>query len=76
MQWRTNHTGATRQAQAAARQRGRTIPRLSKADLAELPACCDMAWLSDLTARQWQSVLAAGYVPDLVACLQQPGACR
>jgi Zn-dependent peptidase ImmA (M78 family) len=83
MQWRTDHTGATRQAQAAARQRGRTIPRLSKADLAELPACCDLAWLSDLTVREWRSLLAAcgrsmstGSVADLAACLQQPAAYR
>lgn len=83
MQWRTDHTGATRQAQAAARQRGRTIPRLSKADLAELPTCCDLAWLSDLTVKEWRSLLAAcgrslstGSVADLVACLQQPAAYR
>jgi hypothetical protein len=83
MRWRTDHTGATRQAQAAARQRGRTIPRLSKADLTALPACCDMAWLSDLTVRQWQSVLAAcsrslsaGSVTDLAGCVQQPVARR
>ena len=61
----------------------RTIPRLSKADLTALPACCDMAWLSDLTVRQWQSVLAAcgrslsaGSVTDLAACVQQPVARR
>jgi Zn-dependent peptidase ImmA (M78 family) len=78
MQWRTNHSGAARQAQAAARQRGRTIPRLGAADLRSVMSTCDLAWLQEITADQWRRVLSAsaralssGSVSSLVACLTE-----
>jgi hypothetical protein len=78
MRWRTNHSGAARQAQAAARQRGRTIPRLKASDLRVVTSACDLAWLMGLTAHQWRAVLttvgralATGSLPTLIHTLQQ-----
>jgi hypothetical protein len=77
MRWRTDHTGARKQAQAAARGRGRTIARLPAADEADLVTACDLTWLADLTARDWRALLAAcgrasGSAKRLMECLQGP----
>jgi hypothetical protein len=79
MRWRTDHTGAARQARAAARQRGRTIPQLKAPDVQSVVSACDLGWLQDLTAQQWRTVLsacgralAAGSAPALIQCLQRP----
>ncbi len=79
MRWRTDHSGASYQAQAAAGKSGRTIPRMSRADIGALLTECDLAWLSDLSATEWQSraracgrALARGSFDDLVKCLQPP----
>jgi hypothetical protein len=79
MRWRTDHSGASRQASAEAKRYGRTIPRLSGADVAQLIEACDPSWLAHLTAKDWRSVLAAcrrclaaGSVDDLIACLSSP----
>ena len=79
MRWRTDHSGASYQARAAASKSGRTIPRLSPADVAALSAEGDLAWLADLSATDWQSLvracgraLARGSFDDLVKCLKQP----
>jgi Zn-dependent peptidase ImmA (M78 family) len=81
MRWRTDHTGAARQAQAAARHRGRTIPRLGAADVRSVVGACTLSWLHDLTERQWLLVLNAcgraltqGSTPALIASLQPPSA--
>ena len=81
MRWRTDHTGAARQARAAVRQSGRTIPQLSASDLVHVLSACDLGWLQDLTARQWRTVLTgcgraleARSAPDLIQCLQRPAA--
>lgn len=81
MRWRTDHTGAARQARAAAHRSGRTIPQLSASDIDEVLDSCDLDWLQDLTARQWRTLLAecgralaARSAPDLIACLQRTGA--
>jgi hypothetical protein len=83
MQWRTDHSGASHQARAAARLSDRTIPRLPKPDTAALLNQCDLAWLGDLNETDWQSLLrscghalAKGSVDDLARCLQQPLATR
>lgn len=79
MRWRTDHTGAARQAQAAAKQRGRTIPRLGAADVRAVVGACALGWLNDLTEREWLLVLAAcgralaqGSTPALIDSLQPP----
>jgi Zn-dependent peptidase ImmA (M78 family) len=79
MRWRTDHTGASRQAGAAARKSGRSIPRPSSTDLAELMRTCDLEWLIELTAKEWRLVLAAcgralsaGSLTDLASRLQPP----
>lgn len=79
MRWRTDTSGAKYQAQAEAGKRGRTIPRLSKADIAALIAECDLSWLADLTATEWRAQLRAcgramakGSLADLVKCLEPP----
>ncbi len=79
MRWRTDHSGASYQARAAASKSGRVIQRLSRADVVALPTECDLAWLSDLRTTEWQSLvracgraLARGSVDDLVKCLQRP----
>jgi len=79
MKWRTDHSGASRRSTAEARKRGRKIPRLSKADVAELSRASDPGWLIDLTAREWRDVLAAygralaaGSIADVAACLRRP----
>jgi hypothetical protein len=78
MRWRTHHSGAARQAQAAARQRGRTIPRLNPSDVLSVMTACDLAWLQGLTAQQWHAVvatcgqaLATGSLPTLIQALQE-----
>ena len=79
MRWRTDHTGATRQAQAAARRRGRSIPRLGPSDLRSVMSTCELRWLQDITAVQWRAVLSAcgralasGSVAALITCLTEP----
>ncbi len=79
MRWRTDHSGAARQAQAAARQWGRTLPQLSTADVRPVVSACDLTWLQEITAPQWRTVLAAcgraiatGSVPTLIDRLRQP----
>jgi hypothetical protein len=81
MRWRTDHTGAARQAHAEARKRGRVIPQVKASDLQHIVSACDLAWLQDLSAQQWQKVLsacghalAAGSVSALMECLQRPAA--
>lgn len=81
MRWRTDHTGAARQAQAAAKHGGRTIPRLAAADVRAVVGACALSWLNDLTERQWLLVLAAcgralaqGSMPALIDSLRQPSA--
>lgn len=76
MRWRTDHSGATKQATAEAKRYGRTIPRVSGADLLRLQRGCDFSWLADLTAQQWRSILAAwkrsvmaGSTVELIGCL-------
>ncbi len=78
MRWRTDHSGATRQAQAAARARGITLPRLTAADLRSVEL--ELEWMRDLTVRQWLGVLkawrialATGSVNSAIAVLQPPG---
>ena len=77
MRWRTDHSGASKQAAAAARLRGRTIQRISAARVADLVNLCDLTWLPDLTAAEWRTVLtacgrAAGSVEQLTRCLTRP----
>ena len=79
IQWRTNSSGAARQARAEATKRGRTIPQLTKADVAALLAECDLAWLSELSATQWRALLrpcgralASGSLDTLAKCLEPP----
>jgi uncharacterized protein DUF955 len=80
MRWRTDHSGAARQALAAARQRGRTLPRLSAADVGTVMNACDLMWLQEITTAQWRAVLATcgraiaiGSVSTLIERLRQPG---
>jgi IrrE N-terminal-like domain len=77
MQWRTDHSGATRQAQAAARRRGRTIPRVSAAEVRAIVDASQLEWLLELTGPDWRALLArwgrtlaTGSVPSLIRCLQ------
>jgi len=77
MRWRTDHSGATKQAGAAARRRGRSIQRISAAHVTDLMARCDLTWLPDLTAAEWRTVLAAcgqagGSVEQFIQCLTRP----
>jgi hypothetical protein len=77
MRWRTNHSGAARQAQAAARQRGQTIPRIGATDLRFVMNACELAWLQEVTASEWRGVLfawgrASPSVSALIACLTEP----
>lgn len=77
MRWRTDHTGAGKQARAAAQRRGHAIARLPAGDEADLVTACDLTWLADLTARDWRTVLAAcgragGSAQRLMQCLQRP----
>ena len=81
MRWRTDHCGAARQAQAEAKHRDRTIPRLSATEVRAVVGACTLGWLNDLTERQWLLVLAAcgralahGSMPALIDSLQQPSA--
>lgn len=59
MRWRTDHSGAARQAQAAAKQRGKTIPRLGAADVRAVIGASALGWLNDLPEQEWLLVLAA-----------------
>lgn len=79
MRWRTDHSGAARQALAAARQRGRSIPRLGAADLRSIMTACELDWLQEITAAEWRGLLsvwartlASGSVSALIACLTEP----
>jgi Zn-dependent peptidase ImmA (M78 family) len=79
MRWRTDYSGAARQARAAAQRAGRTIPQLRAHDLRAVLTTCDLGWLQNLTGPQWHSVLAkcgralaVDSVPRLIKCLKQP----
>ena len=79
MRWRTDHTGAARQARAAAGRLGSAIPQLRASEVQAVVVACDLDWLQDLTGPQWRAALAAcrralaaGSVPALIQCLQQP----
>jgi hypothetical protein len=79
MRWRTDHSGASKQARAEAQRRGRSISRLSAQHLAQLLAACDLAWLSGVTEREWRRIVAASgrclsasSVSGLADCLSQP----
>lgn len=79
MRWRTDHTGAARQARAAAGRLGSAIPQLRALEVRAVVAACDLDWLQDLTGSQWRAALAAcrralaaGSVPALIECLQPP----
>lgn len=81
MRWRTDHSGAAKQAQAAAKRRGSTVPQLPPADQRKVARECDLAWLTDLSAKEWITLVAtcgrhisAGSVSDLIACLSQDSA--
>lgn len=78
MRWRTDHSGASYQARAAARLSGRTIPRIAKSDVTGLLAQCDLTWLSELSEAEWRTLLkscgaalARGSASDLAGCLQR-----
>jgi hypothetical protein len=77
MRWRTDHSGAARQARAAAAHRGRTLPRLKVADVQSVMSACDLDWLPELSEQEWLKVLAAcgralgaGSLAALIRCLQ------
>ena len=77
MRWRTDHSGASKQAAAAAQRQGRSIPKISASAVADLLARCDLTWLLDLTAAEWGAVLAscgraAGSITKLAESLQEP----
>ncbi len=79
MRWRTEHSGAARQAQAAARRWGRTLPRLNAADVGSVVTVCDLKWLQAVPAGQWRRMLAGcgraiamGSVPALIEQLRPP----
>jgi len=77
MRWRTDHSGASKQANAAAIRRGRTIPMISPSLVAELMGACDLGWLPALSATEWRTLLAAcgraaGSVTRLAEILQRP----
>jgi hypothetical protein len=79
MRWRTDHTGAARQARAAAHRRGRTIPHLGAVEVRSLMDSCSLSWLQDLDQNRWLTVLAAcgralakGSLSDLIHTLESP----
>jgi hypothetical protein len=79
MQWRTNSSGAARQAHFEASKRGRTIPQFTKADVAVVVAERDMAWLSELSVQEWRArlrscgqALASHSLDNLATCLKPP----
>jgi hypothetical protein len=81
MRWRTDHSGATRQARAAAQRYGRSIPQLRSHDLETVLTTCDLRWLQGLTGSQWCDIitssgraLAANSVSALIQCLQRRSA--
>jgi Zn-dependent peptidase ImmA (M78 family) len=78
MRWRTDHSGASRQAHAAARRWGHPIPRLSAPDLRSVLDECELGLLQDISTAKWQVMLttwgralAAGSLPSLIRSLQQ-----
>ena len=83
MRWRTDHSGASKQARAAAKRAGRTIPRLSASDVRQVLSACELDWLADLTAAEWRSLLiacgrclSAGSVPHLIDQLSGKAAAK
>lgn len=77
MLWRTNQTGAGRQAYAEARRRGRAVSELSPGDARVVASACDLGWLQNVTTQEWQAILAAcgraiatGSVDNLTQCLK------
>jgi hypothetical protein len=79
MRWRTDQSGATRQARAAAMQRGRVLPRLGAGDTRAVMMACDLIWLPALSEVEWLNVvtacgraLAAGSLPAVIRSLQPP----
>lgn len=80
MRWRTEGSGAARQAEAAPRRSRRTLRWLSQTEVASVRSRCDLSWLQDLTASEWRIVLAdcgraisTGSVPALMERLARPG---
>jgi hypothetical protein len=80
MRWRTDQSGAARQARAAAARRGRTLPRLSAAEVRTVISSCDLEWLTALSEEEWLRVLAAagralasGSLTTLIRTLRPPG---
>ena len=57
MAWRTNQTGAAKQAEAEARRRRRRLPSLGPTEIDRLPAQRDLMWLSGISAPMWREVL-------------------
>jgi Zn-dependent peptidase ImmA (M78 family) len=57
MQWRTDHSGASKQARAGAQRSGRTLRVLSRAQLRCLPDAAAMEWLGELPAESWRRVV-------------------
>lgn len=77
MRWRTDHSGAARQARAAAQRRGRMIPHLGAAEVGALMNSCSLSRLPDLDEKRWLAMLAAcgralakGSLPDLIHALE------
>jgi Zn-dependent peptidase ImmA (M78 family) len=56
MRWRTDHSGASRQAAAEARRAGRP-PVARTAGVLRVPPPAEMAWLGDLSSLHWRLVL-------------------
>jgi hypothetical protein len=78
MQWRTDKSGAAKQARSEAQRRGRVVPRLSVEDLTTLPRSVDIAWLADQPAQEWLRIvrkcgraIATASIANLIECLQQ-----
>jgi Zn-dependent peptidase ImmA (M78 family) len=79
MRWRTDQSGASRQARAAAEKTGLPIPQPSPAEVRELLVGTDLGWLAKATGREWRSILAScgralksGSILDLRLCLSAP----
>jgi hypothetical protein len=79
MRWRTDQSGASRQARAAAGRTGLAIPQTAPAQVREILAGTDLTWLAQVTGGQWRSILGSygralrsGSIVDLRLCLSPP----